>query len=177
MAKQKKPKSVTDQIEELTKSLKKPEITPDTPALWQEGVKTGGEAPKAIVTANSEKTQKIDGRKTNPQLFKPGQSGNPKGPKPGYKHFKPIIMKVIQEALKTQEGGKMQAGEAMVRAVIKRVIASGDVQAFNSITDRIDGRPPQPLIGDAEEDAIRVDLTTGMRSILGKAYGDNNGGQ
>jgi hypothetical protein len=34
--------------------------------------------------------------------------------------------------------------------------AGGDVSAINALTDRTDGKVAQALIGDSEEDAIRV---------------------
>ena len=166
--------SAAEAIEELTQSLKKGKSTPEAPALEQEGVKTGGNEANAGSTANLVETQSKTPNK--PWQFQPGKSGNPKGPKPGYHHAKTYFMKILKEMAKTSEGKSMEIGEAMARAQVKVALA-GDTRAFNAVFDRVDGKAPQPLIGDAEEDAIRVDVTTGMKSILGKAYGENNGGQ
>lgn len=46
---------------------------------------------------------------------------------------------------------------------------SFDVSAIDKWLNRALGKAPQPLIGDEEEDPIKVDL--GIERILGKAYG------
>lgn len=44
---------------------------------------------------------------------------------------------------------------AIARAMIIKA-ASGDVPAFNSIADRMDGKVPQAIVGDDEHDAISI---------------------
>ena len=75
---------------------------------------------------------------------KPGQSGNPAGPKPGYHHGKTYLLKVIKELAKTTDGKTIEVGEAIVRAQVKNAL-TGDTRAFNAVFDRIDGKAPQSI--------------------------------
>lgn len=130
---------------------------------------------KLIVTpnpsANSEQTQRIKSEKSGGMVFAPGVSGNPSGPKPGYHHAKTYFLKIIKEMAKTSDGKLMELGEALARAQVK-IALSGDSRAFDTIFNRVDGKAPQPIIGDAEEDAVRIEMTEGMKRIVQKAYGD-----
>lgn len=50
-------------------------------------------------------------------------------------------------------------------------VQNKDAHALDRYLNRALGKPPQPLIGDEEEDPVRIDL--GVERILGKAYGDD----
>lgn len=50
-------------------------------------------------------------------------------------------------------------------ALVSRAIA-GDVQAIKEVADRIDGKVPQALVGDSEEDPIN--LVTEIRRVIVK---------
>lgn len=51
-------------------------------------------------------------------------------------------------------------------ALVSRAIA-GDVHAIKEVADRIDGKVPQALVGDNEEDPIN--LVTEIRRVIVKA--------
>lgn len=66
--------------------------------------------------------------------FKPGQSGNPKGPKPGYKHISTHIQEMLNDPdfeLKLKTGEILKG--APLTAIIKTAVAksiSGDTRAM-----------------------------------------------
>ena len=64
----------------------------------------------------------------------------------------------------------MEVGEAMVRAIVQQSL-KGDTRAFIAVVDRVDGKAPQPHIGDDGEDPIRFDL--GIDRMLEKGYGED----
>lgn len=80
-------------------------------------------------------------------VFPPGVSGNPAGKPKGTKHFATMFMEVLKEEimLKDPKSGKhvkMSMSRAMTEAMVRKAIR-GDVSAFNSVADRVDGRPKQ----------------------------------
>ncbi len=147
----KKPQSVADKIKELTQSVHLPAVV--------ESVAN---------TTQTQRTEKKLGGITG-KGFMPGQSGNPAGPKPGYHHAKTYALKVIKEMAKTTDGKEMEVGEAMVRSMVKESL-KGNTTAFNTIFDRVDGKAPQPHIGDDGEDPIRFNI--GIDKMLEKGYAD-----
>lgn len=73
--------------------------------------------------------------------FKPGQSGNPAGPKPGYKHINTHIQELLNDedfqawVPDLREGIKEFKG-APIKAIIKAQMIkalSGDAKAFDSL--------------------------------------------
>jgi hypothetical protein len=54
-------------------------------------------------------------------------------------------------------------------ALVSKAIA-GDVQAIKEVADRIDGKVPQALVGDNEEDPIN--LVTEIRRVIVQKPGD-----
>lgn len=105
---------------------------------------------KSLKPAKAEKKQetKIDKRKSLPQLFKPGQSGNPADKKPGTKHFSTIFMDILKEEI-DHDGKKVAVDKIMSMAMTKKAM-KGDVQAFNAVADRVDGKPQQKTEMDVE---------------------------
>lgn len=59
---------------------------------------------------------------------------------------------------------------AMMEKMYEIAVKTGDSAAGDRWLNRALGKAPQPLIGDEEEDPIRVDL--GVDRILGKVYND-----
>ncbi len=57
---------------------------------------------------------------------------------------------------------------AMMEKLYETGIANGDTAAIDRWLNRALGKPPQPLVGDEEEDPVRIDL--GVDRILGKVY-------
>ena len=56
-----------------------------------------------------------------------------------------------------------------LRAIADKLLAmaeSGDIQAIKEIADRMDGKVPQALIGDDNEDPVSVRLETIQRIIV-----------
>lgn len=82
------------------------------------------------------------------------------GRPPKEKSFANMLNIAIKEA--TEEGG------TKLRAVADALIAkavSGDVPAIKEIADRLDGKVPQAVVGDADEDPIGV-VTKVVREIV-----------
>jgi len=52
-----------------------------------------------------------------------------------------------------------------IAAALLAKAASGDVPAINALADRTDGKVAQTLIGDSQEDAVRVHHTI-VRKIV-----------
>ena len=82
--------------------------------------------------------------------WEPGQSGNPKGSKPGYKHARTILKKLLALQIHaqhpiTKEMTDISLGEALHLRQIQMALASGDTMAYREIMDRIEGKPTQPL--------------------------------
>jgi hypothetical protein len=84
-----------------------------------------------MVTANRQRSSRAD--HLRPHWFRKGQSGNPNGrPK----------RKPIEEAL---VGILTMPDAVLVAKAIIRAAKHGNVKAFNSLADRVDGKVPQPV--------------------------------
>ncbi len=97
-------------------------------------------------TENAEIKQK-DKRKDLPQLFKPGQSGNPKGKPKGTYSFIPMLKRKLKELDGMTNKTK---GERIVEELINKAIEDKDIQAMKEMFNRIDGMPKQTIAGDKE---------------------------
>lgn len=73
--------------------------------------------------------------------FKPGQSGNPSGPKPGYKHINTIVQELLNDPnfeawiQDAREGVKQYKG-APIKAIVKAQMIkalNGDTKAYDSL--------------------------------------------
>lgn len=91
--------------------------------------------------------------------FKPGQSGNPSG-RPKSKPVRDALRALIEEL------GLEQA----VRAIYTKA-CEGDVSAFKEVADRLDGKVTQPIAGDDEGDALKINQT--VRTIIEPSAGNS----
>lgn len=86
-----------------------------------------------------------------PWQFPPGVSGNPAGKPKGTKHFSTLLMEQLKIMAKDKngqpvliDGKKANLGELMTQAMIRQAVR-GNVHAFDSVADRIDGKPKQDM--------------------------------
>jgi hypothetical protein len=98
---------------------------------------------------NSEKTQRKK-RAMNPKSlanlipFEKGQSGNPEGPKAGYKQRNTLLREVVDfvSSFKnplTKETEKMEVEMALEYAIVGKAL-KGDVSAYREIKDSLYGK-------------------------------------
>jgi len=81
--------------------------------------------------------------------FEKGKSGNPGG-RPKGRPFRDALMMEIKAA-----GDDHKALRKIAAALLAKA-ANGDVPAINSLADRTDGKVAQALIGDSEEDGVKL---------------------
>ena len=111
----------------------------------------------------SEVIQKIDKRKTLPQLFKPGQSGNPNGRPPGTLS----VVHALKEKLKEIPPGKKKTYlDYLVEKVIKKGIIDGDVTMLRDVINRIDGLPKQTIDVQADVTTQKVEATQEVKEAV-----------
>lgn len=149
MKKQKK-QSAADSIKELLKGT--------------QGKTAVSKEENIIIPVNAGQMQD---KPRKPGTFKPGQSGNPAGSKPGYKHFKTLAIEAIKAMGDTKDGKKMEIGRAMTQAIINQAL-KGDVRAYTAIADRVDGKPETLIANDGGE-PFKIQA---VDPILNKAYGE-----
>jgi len=98
-----------------------------------------------------------EGRNEN-TVFKPGQSGNPKGRPPGIPNAKTRYKRLLELTTKatnpiTKETEDFTQLELMDMAIFNKAL-KGDLASYNTIMDRLEGKPQQS-----------TDLTSGGESI------------
>lgn len=81
-------------------------------------------------------------------VWEPGQSGNPKGPKPGYKQARTILkkllaMEIFAEHPISKEQSNLSLAEALHLRQIQVALSTGDTIAYREIMDRVEGKPAQ----------------------------------
>lgn len=87
--------------------------------------------------------------------FQPGQSGNPGGRRKE-KPYRDALRKVLAEQLGSIDPDEPKTKlEGVIRAHVAKALA-GDVTAIQHIAERMDGKVPQAVVGDDEEDPINV---------------------
>lgn len=74
------------------------------------------------------------------------------GRPPKEKSFANMLNIAIKEAI---EGTDLTKLRLVADALVNKAI-SGDVQAIKEIADRLDGKVPQAVIGDGDEDPINL---------------------
>lgn len=100
--------------------------------------------------------------------FKAGQSGNPGG-RPKARPFKEAL---LMEAKAAENGEDCQARPGSLRWNARRLLMQGDVPAIREIADRLDGKVPQAVVGDNEEDPINL-VTEIRRTIVDPKRSDS----
>ena len=80
--------------------------------------------------------------------WKPGQSGNPSG-RPKKKPLTEALQRVLAKLSDDER-------DVLCQEIITKV-ATGDVAAFKEVADRVEGRVPQAITGDDQEDPIRIE--------------------
>lgn len=108
-----------------------------------------------------------DKSKQNLIMFKPGQSGNPKGKPVGSKNLT-TILKELLDAKTPYQGKKIIFKEAIVRKLLLKA-KGGDMRAIQEIFDRIEGKARQEMIIEGipnPEITVKIKLPTdtGMES-------------
>lgn len=107
-----------------------------------------------IKSENTEEKQ--DKRKTNPNLFKPGQSGNPAGRPPGALNFSTKWIKFIEKVADQNNTTTDQVDEQMLKVAYKQIM-SGDHKYWKDIMDRVYGQATQSINVKAE---LEIDART-----------------
>jgi hypothetical protein len=74
------------------------------------------------------------------------------GRPPKEKSFAAMLNIAIKEAIEGSDKTKLRA---VADALVDKAM-SGDVQAIKEVADRIDGKVPQAVVGDAEYDPIQI---------------------
>lgn len=82
--------------------------------------------------------------------FVPGESGNPGG----RAKAKPFKDALLIEAKSAENGEDCIAPPGSLRWNARKLLMQGDVQSIREIADRLDGKVPQALVGDGDEDPI-----------------------
>src|SRR5215475_15173861 len=87
--------------------------------------------------------------------WKPGQSGNPAGKKPGTLKERPYRDALRMEIAAAED---FKGLRLIARAHLEKA-RSGDMAAIKELADRLDGRPAQAVVGDDEANPISVVFT------------------
>jgi Family of unknown function (DUF5681) len=88
-------------------------------------------------------------------VWKPGQSGNPAGKRPGTLKEKPYRDALRMEIAAAED---FKGLRSIARAHLEKA-RSGDMPAIKELADRLDGRPAQAVVGDDEANPISVVFT------------------
>ena len=86
--------------------------------------------------------------------FKPGQSGNPSG-RPKEKPWADAIKRALARREHTGSGADLNR---LAEALLDKG-AEGDMAALKELGDRLDGKVPQAIVGDADFDPVRLVVT------------------
>lgn len=83
-------------------------------------------------------------------VFKPGQSGNPKG-RPKGRTLVEIINDVLAEEVRIGDGDSVSRMEAAVRIAADEAIRNRDVRWFRELMDRISPKPKRIEVSNVDE--------------------------
>lgn len=86
--------------------------------------------------------------------FEPGKSGNPGG-RAKAKPYKDMLNLILLREHGDLPPVHKNNLEAVVSQHVRKAL-EGDMQAINGIADRLDGKPPQAVVGDADADPIAM---------------------
>lgn len=148
----------------------------------------GGKATPIAPKAETEKSEKKQGKSKGGRNYKPKGLGNGgardgAGRKPlvadekrktikkAWEDFAQEEVEVTQLHAGTKEQRKIKVKRLrVVQEKLYNAAASGDVSAIREFNDRVGGKARQPVVGDQEEDPVQIDL--GVDRLLERAYGD-----
>jgi len=93
------------------------------------------------------------GGKISPETeFKPGQSGNPNGRPKGVPNSKTRLLRLLQLIQTktnpvTGEKEEFSIAEQMDMAIVAKAL-KGDIRAYESLMDRLEGKPQQTITNE-----------------------------
>lgn len=91
--------------------------------------------------------------------WKPGQSGNPKGRPPKAKVWEDALIAAIARKASGEPDILLKLADALIEKV-----RTGDVGAIKEFGDRMDGKVPQAIVGDANYAPVTVrTIVTGVQ--------------
>ena len=98
------------------------------------------EEPKVEIPVNTGEIQEKEKKVDNPQLFKPGQSGNPAGRPKGSKNFNTLFVNAVKRIAETNKVKPEEIDLNMITQAIEKA-TDGDFKFFQYIYDRRFGKP------------------------------------
>lgn len=106
--------------------------------------------PKKVIPVKAEKKQEhVDKRKTLPQLFKKGQSGNPNGRPKGLLNWRNTIKEAAMKEIELMEKSTGKKITKTLNQIIAEKLVEkarmGDIQAIKEYGDRTDGKAHQSI--------------------------------
>jgi hypothetical protein len=94
-----------------------------------------------------------------PHKFKKGQSGNPKGRKPGSINARTVIKRWLEaeEKKKNPISEKEEVLSQLDLITLAQLVKArkGDTSAFNALLDRTEGKATQPIAGVDEQGEVK----------------------
>jgi hypothetical protein len=123
-----------------------------------------------VKTENTEKKQE-DKRKSNPHLFKPGQSGNPNGRPKGALNFSTKWVKFIEKIAEQNETTPDKVDEQMLKVAYKQIM-SGDHRYWKDIMDRVYGQAKQNINVDGKveiNEETKRKTNRAIQEVIGSA--------
>lgn len=91
-------------------------------------------------------------------VFQPGKSGNPSG-RPKDRPWKDAIRRALARA---KDVGDRRELDQLAWTLLAKA-ADGDISALQEVANRLDGRVPQPVVGDDDADPVTVrTIVTGV---------------
>ena len=98
-------------------------------------------------------------------MWKPGQSGNPAGPRPGAKKISNLIREYLDQKHPDDKDGRTWA-EKIAIATMELAIKGNGV-ALREVFDRLEGKVPLPLHhGGTNGGPIELDMTNAHEKLL-----------
>lgn len=147
----KEPKGVTVTSKNIGKMMKKAKVAlEDNHKRNMNQPPVGINLPKKVIPVKSETNQEhVDKRKTLPQLFKKGQSGNPNGRPKGILSWRNTIKEAAMKEIELMEKSTGKKITKTLNQIIAEKLVEkarmGDIQAIKEYGDRTDGKAHQSI--------------------------------
>lgn len=106
-------------------------------------------------------------RLANLKPFKPGQSGNPAGKKPGTVSIKTELRELVSIILKGEfnnlngEVENMTVARKVALTLLEKALADGDLNAVVKIMEHLDGKPAQAVNIGGQAEGTPVQMVIG----------------